>query len=205
MTDSTQYGFFIDTAKCTGCKTCHIACKDRKDLPLGIKWRRVYEFGGGQWTENENGSFDQDVYSYYVSLGCNHCSNPVCVKACPTGACYKRSQDGLVLIDDSVCIGCESCSRACPYDAPQIDADRGVMTKCDGCYERLAEGKQPTCIESCPLRAMEFGPIDELRAKYGEAADINPLPSSSTTNPNLVIKVNSRNDPNAQHLNAFEV
>ena len=205
MTEATQYGFFIDTTKCTGCKTCHVACKDRSDLPLGVKWRRVYEYGGGSWSDNGDGSFAQNVFSYYTSIGCNHCSNPVCVKACPTGAMHKRKSDGLVHVDASICVGCQSCSRACPYDAPQFDSERGVMTKCDGCYDRLKQGLSPSCVASCPLRALEFGPIEELRAKHGDNADIQPLPSSSVTSPNLVIKVNRNAQADGRILNEFEV
>ncbi len=205
MNENKQYGFYVDTSKCTGCKTCHVACKDRKDLPKDVKWRRVYEYAGGNWQENGDGTVEQNVFSYYVSIGCNHCSNPLCVSACPTGAMYKRRSDGLVHVDQGICIGCEACARACPYDAPQLDKDRGVMTKCDGCYERLAQGKQPTCVESCPLRALDFGPIEELRAQYGSNADINPLPSASLTEPNLCIKRNRNARSGGQVLNWFEV
>lgn len=208
MTEMTQLGFYFDSSKCTGCKTCHIACKDRmvgnirsKDdvtangvasLP-GMLWRRVYEYGGGTWNQNADNSFEQNVFAYYTSLSCNHCSEPVCVKACPTGAMHKRKQDGLVLVEESLCIGCQSCSRACPYDAPQIDRDRKVMTKCDGCNDRLAEGKKPICVESCPLRALDFDTMDNLRAKYGDGdAHFAPLPSQSITSPNLIVKA-SRN------------
>ena len=205
MTEQVQYGFFIDTTKCTGCKTCHVTCKDDNDLPLGVKWRRVYEYAGGNWSKNADGSFKNSVFSYYTSIGCNHCSHPVCVKACPTGACHKRQKDGLVHIDQSVCIGCRSCERACPYDAPQFDSNRGVMTKCDGCYDRIAEGRKPACVESCTMRALDFGPIDELRAKYGSTADIQPLPDSSITNPNLVIKTNRLAQEGGCIINSFEV
>ncbi|WP_298439476.1 DMSO/selenate family reductase complex B subunit [uncultured Ferrimonas sp.] len=205
MTDQTQYGFFIDTTKCTGCKACHVSCKDDNELPLGVKWRRVYEYAGGQWQTNADGSFENSVFTHYISMGCNHCSHPVCVKACPTGACHKRKQDGLVHIDASVCVGCRSCERACPYDAPQFDDKRGVMTKCDGCFDRIKAGLKPVCVESCTMRALDFGPIDELRATYGSNADIEPLAPSSTTNPNMVIKVNRLNQSGGAIINTFEV
>ncbi|MEZ9821509.1 DMSO/selenate family reductase complex B subunit [Shewanella sp. 10N.286.45.A1] len=197
MNNNIQYGFHVDASKCTGCKTCQVSCKDRKDLPVGINWRRVYEYGGGQWTENGDGTVSQDVFAYYMSIGCNHCSEPVCVKACPTGAMHKRREDGLVHVATDLCIGCESCARACPYDAPQIDNDRKVMTKCDGCFERLAEGKQPSCVESCPMRAIDFAPMDELKAKYPAAIlpDVAPLPESSVTTPNLLITPNRHSRP----------
>ncbi|MCL1075778.1 DMSO/selenate family reductase complex B subunit [Shewanella dokdonensis] len=211
MTNKIQYGFYFDATRCTGCKTCQVSCKDRKDLPVGINWRRVYEYAGGQWNQNGDGTVSQDVFAYYTSIGCNHCSEPACTKACPTGAMHKRREDGLVLIDAEICIGCGSCARACPYDAPQIDNDKGIMTKCDGCYERLAEGLLPTCVESCPQRALDFGVIDELRAKYPDAIEPNiaPLPSTEITHPNLIIKPNRNakptGDKSGQILNWAEV
>ncbi|WP_028769394.1 DMSO/selenate family reductase complex B subunit [Shewanella fidelis] len=198
MTEQTQYGFYVDTSKCTGCKACHVSCKDRKDLPVGVNWRRVYEYGGGQWATNADGSFEQNVYSYYASIGCNHCSEPVCVKACPTGAMHKRREDGLVHVTTELCIGCNSCAKACPYDAPQLDPDRKVMTKCDGCFERLAEGKNPSCVDSCPLRAIDFDTMENLIAKYGDGdGHIAPLPPESITSPNLIIKANKHGQPAA--------
>ena len=196
MTEVIQYGFYVDTTKCTGCKACHVSCKDRKDLPAGVNWRRVYEYGGGSWSTNADGSFEQNVYSYYMSLGCNHCSEPVCVKACPTGAMHKRREDGLVQIFTELCIGCGSCARACPYDAPQLDQKRKVMTKCDGCVDRVTNGKLPICVGSCPLRALDFDAMDNLTAKYGNGdGHIAPLPSASITSPNLIIKANRHGRP----------
>ena len=160
-----QYGFYIDTTRCTGCKTCMVACKDRSDLPVGIRWRRVYEYGGGRFVTNPDNTFSNNVYAYWVNISCNHCSEPACTKACPTGAMHKRMSDGFVHVDQDICIGCESCARACPYDAPQIDHERGVMTKCDGCYDRVAEGRLPSCVDACPMRAMDHGTIEELRAE----------------------------------------
>ncbi|WP_434361012.1 dimethylsulfoxide reductase subunit B [Parasalinivibrio latis] len=188
-----QYGFYIDSSKCTGCKTCQLSCKDNKDLDVGVNFRRVYEYAGGNWVKDGD-TWRQDVYSYYVSMACNHCSEPACTKVCPSGAMHKR-EDGFVVVDTDTCIGCQYCSMACPYGAPQFNADKGHMTKCDGCYERVAEGKQPICVESCPLRALEFGPIEELRAKYGDQAEVAPLPSASLTKPNIVIKPNRHARP----------
>ncbi|SHI03465.1 DMSO/selenate family reductase complex B subunit [Ferrimonas marina] len=205
MNEPKQYGFFIDTSKCSGCKACHVSCKDRSDLPVGVTWRRVYEVGGGQFAEQADGGLENSVFSYYVSVSCNHCDNAACIDRCPTGACYKRREDGLVVIDSGVCIGCGMCANACPYDAPQLDRSRGVMTKCDGCYQRLAEGRQPVCVESCTARALEFAPIDELRSKYGSNADITPLPSSGETAPNLVVKRSQHAHRGGEVLNWFEV
>ena len=187
MSDITQYGFFFDTRKCNGCKACHIACKDKFDAEVGVKPRRVYEYGGGSFTANDNGTVECNVFTYYMSIGCNHCSEPVCVKACPTGAMHKRREDGFVHIVEDLCIGCGSCAKACPYDAPQLDNVRKVMVKCDGCFELVKQGKKPLCVSGCTQRALDFGPMDELIAKYGEGADIAPLPMSNITSPNLII------------------
>ncbi|GLP97095.1 DMSO/selenate family reductase complex B subunit [Paraferrimonas sedimenticola] len=196
MSDNKQYGFFVDTRKCTGCKTCQIACKDKSDLTLGLNWRRVYEYCGGTWTKDDNNAFTQSVYAYYASISCNHCNKPACVEACPTGAMAKRETDGLVLVDQEVCIGCEMCAKACPYDAPQIDNERNVMTKCDGCYDRIAEGLKPSCVDSCPLRALDFDTMDNLRAKYGNGdGHIAPLPPAAETDPNLILLANPNGQP----------
>ncbi|GLP97063.1 DMSO/selenate family reductase complex B subunit [Paraferrimonas sedimenticola] len=189
MIKDEQYGFYVDATKCTGCKACHVACKDRKDLPLGVTWRRVYEYGGGSVTESNDGTFAQNVFAYYSSIGCNHCSDPVCVKACPTGAMFKRTGDGIVQITENLCIACEACARACPYDAPQIDNDRKVMTKCDGCSDRLEEGKNTICVEACPMRVLDFDTMTALVEKYGEGdSHMAPLPPESITTPNLIVK-----------------
>ena len=100
---------------------------------------------------------------------------------------HKRDSDGLVAVNEDICIGCKSCRMACPYNAPQYDPRKGNMTKCNGCYERLAEGMKPICVDACPLRALDFGPIEELRAKYGELAAVAPLPEAKFTAPAIVI------------------
>lgn len=184
----TQKGFYIDTTRCAGCRTCSVACKDLKNTPAGMNFRRVTEFEGGGWQKNWDGTWRQDVFAYYISISCNECSDPVCVKVCPTHAHHKRAEDGLVVIDQEKCIGCGACAKACPYGAPQLDQAIGKMRKCDGCVDRTSRGLQPVCVESCPERAIEFGDIDMLRKKHGECAEIAPLPSASLTKPNLVIK-----------------
>ncbi|CAH5994513.1 Anaerobic dimethyl sulfoxide reductase chain B [Klebsiella variicola] len=82
---STQYGFFIDSARCTGCKTCELACKDYKNLTPEVSFRRIYEYAGGDWQE-DNGVWQQNVFAYYLSIACNHCEDPACTKVCPSGA-----------------------------------------------------------------------------------------------------------------------
>lgn len=191
---SVQYGFYFDSDRCTGCKTCELACKDYKDLDTNVNFRRIYEYAGGDWQQQANGCWQHNVFAYYLSISCNHCDNPACVSVCPTGAMHK-TEDGFVIVNEAICIGCRYCHMACPYDAPQYDAMKGHMTKCDGCHSRIVEGKKPICVDACPLRALDFAPIDELRKTYGDLAAIAPLPSPEHTAPSLVIKTNKNARP----------
>ena len=182
----SQKGFFIDVSRCAGCRTCSVACADLKNMPVGLNLRRVIEYEGGSWRKNWDGTWRQDVYAYYVSMGCNECA--ACVKVCPTGAHFKRAEDGLVVIDTAKCIGCGMCAKACPYGVPQLDKKAMKMRKCDGCLERTQKGGMPVCVESCPERALDFGDIEELRKKHGVVDAIAPLPSGEATKPSIVIK-----------------
>lgn len=185
-----QYAFYFDQSACNGCKACAIACKSKNQLPVGINWRRVIQYGGGSWNPDpQHAGFlvPNNIFAYSLSAACMHCENPTCAAACPTGAITKRA-DGVVLIDQDKCIGCRYCEWACPYGAPQFNEEMGYMTKCDFCVDELDSGGQPYCVSSCVMRALEFGEFDELRAKYGAEASIEPLPSSDITQPALVIK-----------------
>ena len=182
----TQLGFYFDQTLCNGCKACQIACKDKHDTPIGVNWRRVVEYSGGTWNVNPDGTCNQDVFTYYTSISCNHCENPICVQVCPTTAMHKE-EDGIVKVDPTKCVGCRFCEWACPYSAPQFNAEEGHMTKCDLCSDYRAEGKTPACVAACPSRALEFGPIDQLREKHGTENGIAPLPDPTITKPNLVI------------------
>lgn len=178
--------FFIDMQICTGCKTCMVACKDKNDLDPGIRWRRVYEFSGGDWVAGTDGTFTQNVFAYYISIGCNHCKDPICVEVCPSRAMH-GNESGIVLIDSKKCIGCCYCEWACPYSAPQLDVSKGIMTKCDFCQDEIQEGKSPCCVDACPTRALSFGDYDELIKLHGKQALIAPLPLPEITCPNLII------------------
>ena len=182
----TQYGFHFNAKRCTGCKTCQLACKDYKNLADDVSFRKVYEYGGGACTTNADGTVSPTTFTYYVSVSCQHCDNPACTKVCPTGAMHKDAETGLVSVDESKCIGCGYCHMACPYNAPKVDRSVGHSVKCDGCKDRVAEGKNPICVEACPLRALEFGPVSEISSD-GDRADIAPLPRKSITDPNLYI------------------
>ena len=186
--------FYLDTQICTGCKTCVVACKDKNDLDPGVRWRRVVEYTGGEWLRMPDGTYRQDVFSYYISVSCNHCSEPICVEACPTAA-MNQDQNGIVSIDQSKCMGCGYCGWACPYSAPQYQASSGQMGKCDFCRDELKAGKAPTCVAACPTRALTFGEYDVLQPEKGGQNVIAPLPDHELTAPMALFKPHKLSKP----------
>lgn len=157
-----QIGFYFDQTRCTGCFTCVVACKDWNNIEAGpASWRRVKTIEKGKYP---------DLFVAFLSTACYHCVEPACVSACPASAISKRKSDGVVVVDREECLGkdkCEVCLQACPYAAPQFGAEENSkMQKCHFCLDRLAEGKKPTCVDACPMRAMDAGPIEELRTRY---------------------------------------
>ncbi len=175
-----QLGFYVDSTKCTGCRTCQVACKDKNRLDIGLQFRKAKSYVIGEYP---------NVKGYSVSLSCNHCENPACVANCPTGATYK-TEEGPVLHDDEICIGCETCAKSCPYEHPKLILELGVVHKCDTCYAIRKAGGNPVCVDACTMRALDFGDMDELRAKYGDGlvSELPTMPSASITSPNLLIK-----------------
>jgi anaerobic dimethyl sulfoxide reductase subunit B len=181
-----QLGFYINQSICSGCKGCTVACKDKNDLPVGMNFRRVYSYEEGSYSQSGSG-FVPKMKSYYFSIACNHCSSPKCLPNCPTGAIEKRKDDGIVVIHEDICVGTRFCVGACPYGAPQFDTERFKSYKCDLCIDLQEKGQDPACVASCRMRAIEYGPIDELRRKYGSVNEIIGMPSGKITNPSLVI------------------
>lgn len=181
-----QMGFVTEQDHCIGCKACQVACKDKNELEVGQLWRQVTEIEGGTYYE-EGAALRSNIYAYWTSLSCNHCADPKCVKNCPTGAMHKRTEDGVVLVDQEKCIGCKLCSWSCPYGAPQFNDKLGKMGKCNFCLDLQKQGKDPACVSACPTRALHYGKLDELKKKYTGINTTKGLPDPTITNPSLVI------------------
>lgn len=202
---SKQYGFYIDTKHCTGCKACFVACKDRQNLNSGEKFRKVYEFSGGNWSETDVNAYNNSIFAFYVSLGCQHCDNPACLNVCPANAYTKRDADGVVVYDASKCISCFGCQNACPYKAPVYDHQAKHMKKCIMCTdEKTADGvPSPACVKACPSRALEFGEIEVLREKYGNANIVASF--TAFTKPNAVFNLHKDSSSGTAVVNKEEV
>ncbi len=169
----TQLALVIDLNVCVGCHACVTSCKEwntsgwagpmtdqrpyGKD-PTGTFFNRVQTFEVGQYPNTETVHFPKS---------CLHCEEPPCVPVCPTGASYKREEDGIVLVDYDKCIGCKYCSWACPYGAREIDEKQRVMKKCTLCVDRIYDEslpeaeRKPACVLACPTNARLFGDVHD--------------------------------------------
>jgi anaerobic dimethyl sulfoxide reductase subunit B (iron-sulfur subunit) len=183
---SRQMAFYFEQKHCTGCSACQIACKDKHNLSSGQNFRQVHAYEGGNFAVSSD-VVHHNIYAYWVSVSCNHCVNAACITACPSGAIYKRKEDGLVLIDEERCIGCRRCQAACPYRAPQFDTITGKMKKCDFCQELLQEGQIPACISACPMRVLGYGELSKLRKQHGNISWVKGLPNTIKLEPAWVL------------------
>lgn len=175
------YGFYFDQTRCIGCHACQVACKDRLGLDIaGPLPRRVHSY--------ETGTFPEATI-YHISVGCNHCEDPACVAQCPTGAMF-MSDDGIVLHDDDRCIVCKNCMMVCPYGAPQYDPVENMIIKCDSCKPLREAGMKPVCVDACPMRALDFGRIEDLKARHGDGLvrELPCLGPAKYTKPNIYVR-----------------
>ncbi|MFT3897260.1 MAG: 4Fe-4S dicluster domain-containing protein [Thermomonas sp.] len=172
-----KLGLVIDLDTCVGCHACATSCKEwnaggiagpltdehpyGKD-PQGVWFNRVHSY---ELAPDE--STKQPAQTLHFPRSCLHCETPACVTVCPTGASYKRAEDGIVLVDEDKCIGCKLCSWACPYGAREYSAVEGVMKKCTLCVDRIYNDnldeidRQPACVQACPTRARHFGDLGD--------------------------------------------
>ena len=161
-----RYGMLIDLRRCIGCHACSVACKAEFDVPLG-----VYR----SWVEYvEKGTYPNVGRSFLPRL-CNHCNEPPCVSVCPTGATWKREEDGIVVVDPDICIGCKYCILACPYDARFINPVTGVADKCDFCLHRVEKGLVPSCVNTCIGGARIFGDLNDPESEISRMVATNPV------------------------------
>lgn len=168
-----RLGLVIDLDTCVGCQACVVACKSWNSSGAAGPLADVDPYGrkpSGTWLNRVHG-FEvgeaEGGRTLYFPRSCLHCENAACVTVCPTGASYKRAEDGIVLVDESRCIGCGLCAWACPYGARELDPVSGVMKKCTLCADRIdderapIEEREPACVAVCPARARHFGDLGD--------------------------------------------
>jgi len=169
-----KLGLVIDLDTCVGCHACAVSCKEWNTIGYSAPLTDQGPYG-----DDANGVWLNRVHGYEVDGGgagamtvnfprsCLHCEEPACVSVCPTGASYKRAEDGIVLVDPETCIGCELCAWACPYGAREYDSDDGVMKKCTLCIDRIynetfdPQDRVPACVRACPTGARHFGDLGD--------------------------------------------
>ena len=179
-----QYGMVIDVRRCYGCNACSVACKAEFDVPLGETRSWVEEI--------EKGTYPFVSRSFLPRL-CNQCSVPSCVSVCPTGATWRRAEDGIVVIDPNICIGCKYCLQACPYDQRFTNEDTGSADKCDFCIHRVSQGLDPACVEACPARARIFGDLNDPESEVSRLVAENPV---------TVLRPEQGTQPNVYYIGA---
>ncbi len=174
-----KLGLVIDLDTCVGCQACATSCKEWNTQgysaplsdhdaygadPHGVWLNRVHTY---EVMEPGVGPRPAQSRTVHFPRSCLHCETPACVTVCPTGASYKRSEDGIVLVNPDTCIGCKLCSWACPYGAREYDQDDGVMKKCTLCVDRIynetfqPEDRIPACVRACPTGARHFGDLGD--------------------------------------------
>lgn len=195
----------LDLSQCIGCGACVEACREvnghkhpqpQKPFPTMFPERaKVEDWSERRFTDDRltpynwlyiqtvRGEYQGKRFELHIPRRCLHCQNPPCANLCPWGAA-SRQADGIVLINDAICLGGGKCRDVCPWHIPQRQtgvglylklmprfAGNGVMYKCDRCYDRLAQGSLPACIEVCPMQIQSIGPRSEMLAKAHALAE----------------------------------
>ena len=172
-----QHGFHFTADNCIGCHACEAACSEKNDNPAHIAFRSVGYVEGGTYPAFKR---------LNISMACNHCDDPVCLKGCPTRAYTKFAEYGAVLQDPDICFGCGYCTWVCPYNAPQLDPVKGQVSKCNMCVDRLEVGLKPACVSACLGNALNFGVIENTPENREQAkAEIPGFPRTDITHPNI--------------------
>jgi len=136
----------LDKKRCIHCKACEVHCKVKNNNPVGIKYA-VHTSGKPELKDGK-------IVMKASFLSCYHCDDQACVASCPTEAMVRRESDGLVYVIKELCIGCESCIAACPWNIPVLHEDENVVGKCDYCMDRLDAGLEPACVTACTTHAL---------------------------------------------------
>jgi len=172
-----QHGFYFNADHCISCHACEAACSEKNDLPAHIAFRSVGYLEGGSWPAYQR---------LNISMACNHCDDPVCLKGCPTRAYTKFAEYGAVLQDPDICFGCGYCTWVCPYNAPQLDTQAGHVSKCNMCVDRLEVGLKPACTTACLAGALDFGVMETTPDnRHQLESQIPGFPTPEITRPNI--------------------
>lgn len=172
-----QHGFYFNADNCIGCHACEAACSEKNENPAHIAYRSVGYVEGGTFP---------DFQRLNISMACNHCDDPVCLKGCPTKAYTKHAEYGAVLQDPDTCFGCGYCTWVCPYNAPQLDPVKGQVSKCNMCVDRLEVGLKPSCVAACVGNALDFGVVENIPENREQAkVSIPGFPDPEITHPNI--------------------
>ena len=166
---NTEYKIAFDAERCMSCYGCVTACKIWRERPHGINCRRVERL----WTD-DGGSMPR---LRFASVNCQHCADPACVGACPMNA-ISKNEDGIVVVDESKCVGCQMCARACQFNVPQFIERK--MVKCDLCVGRYDMASDvPPCVATCPTQALKLVKVSVEEKKAAEAALLKLLASDT--------------------------
>ncbi|HAJ92035.1 MAG TPA: aspartate carbamoyltransferase, partial [Gammaproteobacteria bacterium] len=172
-----QHGFYFNADNCIACHACEAACSEKNDLPAHIAFRAVGYVEGGSYPAYQRMN---------ISMACNHCDDPVCLKGCPTRAYTKFAEYGAVLQDPDICFGCGYCTWVCPYNAPQLDTAAGHVSKCNMCVDRLEAGLKPACASACLAGALDFGIMETTPENRDQLETHIPgFPTPEITHPNI--------------------